>query len=87
MTVSAHDVANVNTPGFEQSDLIQVERSPGTAAGAIRRTANPDPNSSGTDLAKEFGGEMSEAQSGYTANLKVIKVQDEMLGSLMDLKG
>jgi len=87
MAVSAHNVANVNTPGFEQSDLVQVERSPGTAVGAIRRIANPDPQSSGTDLAREFGGEMTEAQTGYNASLKVLKVQDEMLGSLLDIKG
>ena len=87
MTVSAHDVANVNTPGFEQSDLVQVERYPGTAVGAIRRTVNPDSESSGTDLAKEFGGEMTEAQTGYSSSLKVLKVQDEMLGSLLDIRG
>lgn len=87
MSVSAHDVANANTLGFEQSDLIQVESKPGVAVGTIRRTPNPDSNSSGTDLAREFGGEMTMAQSGYNSSLKVLKVQDEMLGSLMDITG
>jgi flagellar hook-associated protein FlgK len=50
-------------------------------------TPNPNPNDSGTDLAKEFGGEMTMAQSGYNSSLKVLKVQDEMLGSLMDITG
>jgi flagellar basal-body rod protein FlgC len=87
MAISANDVANVNTPGFKQSDLIQVERSPGTAVGAIQRTESPSPAFSGTDLAREFGAEMPVAQASYTANLKVVKVADEMIGSLLDLRG
>jgi flagellar hook protein FlgE len=87
MAVSGNDIANVNTKGYEQSDLVQVERTGGTAAGAIIKTPNYNPEESGTDLAREFGGEMPIAQAGYSASLKVIKTQDEMLGSLMDLKG
>jgi flagellar hook protein FlgE len=87
MDISANDVANVNTPGFEQSDLIQVERSPGTAVGTIRRTPNPNQQLSGTDLAWEFGNEMTVAQTGYSANLKAIRAQDQMLGTLLDATG
>jgi len=87
MSVSANDVANVNTAGYEQSDLIQVESKPGTAVGTIRRTPNSNPEESGTDLAKEFGEEMTVAKTSYSANLQVIKTQDEMLGSLLDITG
>jgi flagellar basal body rod protein FlgG len=87
MDISANDVANVNTPGYEQSDLIQVERSPGAAVGTIRRTPNPNQQLSGTDLAWEFGNEMTVAQTGYSANLKAIRAQDQMLGTLLDATG
>lgn len=87
MDISANDVANVNTPGFEESDLIQVEGSPGTAVGSIRRTPNPNPELSGTDLARELGGEMTVAQTSFSANLKAIRAQDQMLGSLLDAVG
>ena len=86
MDVSANNIANVNTPGFEQSDLVQVSGSASAVSGTIRRIPNPDPTTSGTDLAKEMGGEMTTAKTGYSANLKVIKTQDEMLGSLLDIK-
>ncbi len=85
MSVSANNVANVNTPGFEQSDLVQVDRNPGTGVGSIRKTPNPNPELSGTDLAKEFGGEMTLAKTGYSASLKALKAQDEMVGSLLDV--
>lgn len=86
MDVSANNIANVNTPGFEQSDLVQVSGNAGAVSGTIRRIPNPDSTSSGTDLAKEMGGEMTMAKTGYSANLKVIKTQDEMLGNLLDIR-
>lgn len=87
MDVAAHDIANVNTPGFEQSDMIQKEQRPGSQVGTIRRTPNLDPERSNTDLAKEFGSEMITGEKSYTANLNVIRVQDQMLGSLLDITG
>lgn len=87
MAVSGHDIANANTKGFEQSDLIQVESKAGAVAGAIIKTPNPNPQESGTDLAREFGSEMPIAQAGYSANLSVIKTLDQMLGTVMDLRG
>jgi flagellar hook protein FlgE len=85
MDISGQDVANVNTPGYEQKDLIQIEGKPGAAVGSIRRTPNPNPELSGTDLAREFGSEMTIAKTSYSANLQAVKVQDEMLGSLLDM--
>lgn len=84
--VAAHDIANVNTPAYEQSDLVQSEAQPGTQVAAILRTPSQS-ESSNTDLAKEMGQELTLGEKGYTANLKVLQTQDEMLGNLLDLKG
>ena len=87
MNVSAANIANANTPGYAAGSLDQFDSSSGAVSAVVKRTPSPDPQFSGTDLNKEIGGEMQSAQSGYSANLKVIQTQDDMLGSLMDIVG
>jgi flagellar hook protein FlgE len=83
--VSANNVANVNTPGFGQSSVYQAETPPGgVRVASIARTPNPDPAISGTDLAKETG-EQIQNKNTLSANLKVLKVKDAMLGELIDM--
>ncbi len=80
--VSSHDIANATTDGFSQRDVLLSESSiAGVQIQGTRSTNSP------TDLAKEFGGELTYAQTGYSANLRVIETQDSMLGSLMDIRG
>jgi flagellar hook protein FlgE len=83
--VSANNVANVNTPGFGQSSVNQAETLPGgVRVTSISRTPNPDSTIAGTDLAKETG-EQIQNKNTLSANLKVLKVKDAMLGELIDM--
>ena len=83
--VTAHNVANVTTPGYEQETPYQTDVSPqGTRISHIARTPNADPNVSNTDLAKETVAQ-KENSSSLQANLQVARTQDRMTGTLFDM--
>lgn len=83
--VSAHDVANINTAGYRQYNVYQSDVSPsGTRISHIARTPNPNPDLSGTDLAEEVK-EQKLSKTDFSANLKVLKVRDEMTEDLLDI--
>jgi flagellar hook-associated protein FlgK len=85
--VTAHDVANINTDGYEERSVVQKEQNPGVEVAAIRKTPNKNPpgaNFSNTDLAVEIG-EMKTNKNVYGANARVMKVQDRMIGEVIDL--
>ena len=86
--VSAHDISNVNTKGFEESDVIQSDKGSlkGVNVADIRKVPNSNPELSNTDLAKEMPEQMVNI-TGYKANASAIKTQDQMLGSLMEIVG
>lgn len=84
-TVSAHNVANVNTPGFAAVAPQQVSLAPtGSAISYLARNPNSDPTSSNTDLATEMVAQKT-SRTTYGANLAVIKTEDRMMGELLDL--
>ena len=72
--VSAHDVANVNTAGYRQYNVYQTDASP----------SGTNPDLSGTDLVEEVK-EQKLSKNDFSANLKVIKVRDEMTEDLLDI--
>lgn len=83
--VTAHNVANVNTDRFSSSEVIQKELNPGVGVGAVRKSSNTNPMGfSNTDLSKEMTGLMVNKDT-YGANARVLKVQDRMLGEVIDL--
>jgi flagellar hook protein FlgE len=83
--VSADNIANVNTPGFEQYDVSQTDMSPaGVRVDNLKRTLNPDSERSNTDLAKE-AVEQIKNKNELAANVSVIKAQDKMVGALLDI--
>jgi flagellar hook protein FlgE len=83
--VSANDIANINTPGYRQVNVNQTDASPdGTRIANLVRTPNANPDLSGTDLVEEVK-EQKISKNDFQANLKVIKVKDEMTESLLDL--
>jgi flagellar hook protein FlgE len=82
---AAANIANVNTPGFESYTVNQTEQSPaGVRASGVSRTANPRSDVSNTDLAKEMT-DMLQNKNELAANVKTIKVQNEMIGTLLDM--
>ena len=84
MDISAHDVANVNTPGFAQSRPIQTSQKPGTEISAIQKIESFSPEFSATDLAEETV-EQIKSEKDFAANAAVIKTQDKMLGETVNL--
>jgi flagellar hook protein FlgE len=85
--VAAHNVANVQTPGFAQYNVMQTDVVPtGTMVTGLSQTPNPNPATSNTDLAQTTVEQIISKDS-LTANAAVVKVQDKMLGELLDLVG
>jgi flagellar hook protein FlgE len=85
MDVTAHNVANVNTPGFAQSTVEQAEVRPeGVRIASITKTPNSNPALSNTDLAEAAKEEIVNKDT-LAADVNVIKAKDRMLGTLLDM--
>jgi flagellar basal-body rod protein FlgC len=83
--VTAHDVANVNTPGFEERRPHQADMLPeGVRIAHISRTPNSDPRLSNTDLATEAGEQIRNKHT-TAANARAVRVKDRMVGEIIDL--
>ncbi|HEX2957135.1 MAG TPA: hypothetical protein VHO70_09890 [Chitinispirillaceae bacterium] len=84
-SVSAHDVANSNTDGFGQYTAYQTDMKPaGTRVSHISRQPNNAGNLSTTDFSTE-AVEQKESLNNLKANAAVVKVQDRMMGALLDI--
>ncbi|MFA6195208.1 MAG: flagellar basal body rod C-terminal domain-containing protein [Sulfurimonas sp.] len=84
MNTSANNVANVNADGFVPSNTRM--SSNGNSVSANSRMADNNGSiKSQTDLAKEIPDQIV-AQDATALNVKALKTQDEMLGSLLDIK-
>ncbi|MCE5282111.1 MAG: flagellar basal body protein [Deltaproteobacteria bacterium] len=97
MEVTANNTANVNTDGFKASRVETQEAYPEGVKVTISQTETP-----GTPLPVTEGSETAESSNVsleeqmlelvttpqmYNANLEVVKSEDEMLGSLLDIRG
>jgi len=86
--VQANNVANQQSDGFKAKrvDLV-AEASGGVRVSGLSEDPTPaGPGVSNVDLATETVQGMG-FEVMYKANLKVIKAQDELLKSTLDLKG
>lgn len=99
MDVTADNIANVNTDDFKKSRInlmenpnggvqahLQKIETPGVPKEVIKDGAVVEVSSSNVDLAEELT-ETIPSQAAYGANLKTLKVADEMMGSLLDILG
>lgn len=99
MGVHANNIANMNSEGFEKSRTLFKEGSDETVAAEIEQVAAAEfpvsesdevqarqPESNNVDLAEEITGTMI-GRRGFEANLAVVKVKDELIGTVMDLLG
>ena len=78
---SAHNVANMNTEGFRRQTVEQ-QAAPSLGGTRARPGQAGEP---GVALEQEAVEQMS-ATYAFKANLQTIKTQDEMVGSLLDVK-
>ena len=97
--VTADNIANVNTDGFKRNLTILHENINGGVRVEIRKDESPgfryDAFESGETVEKETSNvnldeeipQLMLTKRAYQANLKTVKTQDEMLGSLLDTVG
>ncbi len=99
LNVTSNNIANVNTDEFKKQRALLHEDDNGGVRVEIDKVDTPGypketvvdgevtkAESSNVDLAEELT-ETIPTQAGYDANLKVIKTEDEMVGSLLDIVG
>jgi flagellar hook protein FlgE len=80
MDVAAHNVANAQTPGFHRQTVQQRSQE---NKGVL--TSVGQEQEVGSDLATDLV-EQKAASYQYKANLRSIQTEDQMMGSLLDLK-
>jgi flagellar hook protein FlgE len=84
MNVNASNVANVNTDGFIPKDT-KMSNAEGSVSANIRSADDTGSQKSQTNLAKEIPDQIV-ASKAVAVNVSAIKTQDEMFGSLLDIK-
>jgi flagellar hook protein FlgE len=96
LEVTANNVANVDTEGFKKSRVIFQESSPSGVMVSINRVDSPGSplpteegknekrESSNVDVGEEIVN-LITTKHAYTANLKTIKAEEEILGTLLDV--
>ena len=84
MDVNAHNTANVNTDGFDSSDTKITEGVDSQPVPNIRKEEKNTEKSS-TDLAKELTDHIPIEKS-VAVNVKAIRTQDEIYGTLLNIK-
>ncbi|MFT4241886.1 MAG: flagellar basal body protein [Acidovorax sp.] len=82
LNASANNVANMNTPGYRR-EVVAQEAAPGSAG--VRATVQRQPQADGVALEEEAVEQMS-ATYAFKANLQTLKVQDQTLGALLDIR-
>ncbi|RLJ37796.1 flagellar basal body protein [Acidovorax sp. 106] len=81
LDTSAHNVANLNTPGFRRQVVEQTE-APGS--NGVQASVQRD-GQVGSALEKDVVEQMS-ATYAFKANVQVIKTNDQMMGALLNTK-
>lgn len=80
LNASAHNIANVNTPGFRRQTVTQTELS-GGAVSTTLANASLEGSSLETDMVAQL-----QAKNAFLANLAVFKTSNAMAGALLDKK-
>ena len=77
-SVTANNVANINTPDFKASYTVMKENNEGGVTASVVQGEDR------VEISKE-AVDMLETVNGYKANLKTIQVQDQMGKDLIDM--
>jgi flagellar basal-body rod protein FlgC len=98
LAITSDNIANVNTDGFRTKRALTLEGLNGTVAFEERQAAPSSPGAphrldnleqlpqEGSDVAlEEEMPELVVSVYGFKANLKTLKAQDEILGTLLDI--
>ena len=94
--VTGNNIANINTDGFKKSRAILQDASPSGVTVSINRVdtpGSPIPSEDGTGKVRESSNVVAEQEvvnlittkDAYAANLKAVKTEEEILGTLFDV--
>ncbi len=86
MNNSAQNVANVNTDRYVPRETTITETQNGSTQANTSLADSNGSEKSQTDLSKEMTDQIS-IEKIAESNVKAIRTQDEMLGSLLDMRG
>lgn len=84
LNTTGNNVANVNTDGFRPSETRMTDNSKSVSASNVIADDSGSARSQ-TDLAKEIPDQII-AQDATAVNVSAIKTQDEMFGTLLDIR-
>lgn len=79
MDVAAHNIANVQTPGFRRQAVAQEAQSTGGVSAQVTRQPV-----AGASLVQDLV-EQKAASYAFKANVLTLRSERDMLGSLLDL--
>ena len=85
MNTNANNIANVNTDGFIPSDTRMSNGAGDTVIANNRQADDTGFPKSQTDLNKEIPDQII-ASDATSVNATAIKTQDQMMGTLLDIK-
>jgi flagellar hook protein FlgE len=85
MDNNANNVANVNTDGFVPTTTTITNPAQNSVVAQSTTATDTGSSKSQTDLAKELPDQIN-IEAATSVNVTTIKTQDEMLGTLLDLK-
>lgn len=85
LAVTANNIANINTNGYKSLSLQQeAVQGGGVEAGPLQASQEPTvPGGSNVDLATQAVN-LDTQGLGYQANLKVLQVQQTLVGTALD---
>ncbi len=84
--VSAGNVANINTKNYQSKGVLNVEAKQGGVDSVVVRSNAPgNHNKNNVNLVDEMVGQLNNVNQ-EKANINVLKSQNEMIGSIIDLK-
>ena len=84
LNTTANNIANVNTDGFIPKDT-RITNENSSISTNTRDSDNNHSKRSQTDLAKEIPNQII-AQDATALNVTAVKTQDEMMGTLLNIK-
>jgi flagellar basal body rod protein FlgB len=88
---SAQNVANVSTPGYEPESVVAVDQAGGGVTSALGAPAptfergRDEVLGSGTDMISETAEQLGASQQ-FKASIALLKTDQDMTQSLLDLK-
>jgi len=88
LDTSAHNVANLQTPGFRRQQVAQTAQpgSGGVNALVVREPATQAQGADGFDRLAEDLVDQRMSLYSFAANLRTVQTQDAVLGSLLDTR-